>query len=129
MRVPPTEICGGPSVFIPPVISHNENVAVDPFTHRLKHAQSVWSLADSAQWQWKRDSILTELARLGGRPVACTLRLPDRWFANAVYWRFPNFYLKLRADKFDRGFESPMPWIVSIEGFPQMPFECLNRPG
>ena len=126
--IPPSEICFGESVFIPPAVSSNQSVAVDPWTHEVKHAQTAWMLGDSVEWRWKRDSLLTSLAKLGGHLVSCNTIPPFRLLANAYYWKFPGFYLKVRADGVSSMIGPSPRWVVSMEGFPHMPYECLNRP-
>jgi hypothetical protein len=121
-----SEIWAGASYFVPDSASHNSNTAVDPVSHRLRHAQSVWSFADSAAWAHQRDSLLTAITQLGGSPVVCETTPAKRGFANVLYWRSSGLYLKVRAEKINRDFHGSMPWIVSLEAFPHMPYECLN---
>ena len=93
------------------------------------HAATIWSLADSAEWRSKRDSIFTAISHLGGHPVGCATVPAQRWFANGAYYvKLSDFYLKVRAEKIERDSPAPMPWVLSVEGFPQMPYECMNRP-
>jgi len=129
LEVRRVEVCYGHTISIPTVLSHSEIVSVTPFTHKLMHAATSWALADSAAWQQKRDSIFRAISDLGGHPVGCATWPAQRWFANAYYVKFPDFYLKIRAEKFDRGLAiPPMPWMLSVEGYPRMPYECVNRP-
>ena len=124
----PRETWTGNSYYVPSSESHNSNVTVDPSTHELMHGQSSWAFADSARLRQKRDEILTALMRLGGDAVACDAPPEKRGFANALYWKYDGLYLKVRAEKRVTAIYSPLPWIASIEVFPQMPYECLRRP-
>ncbi|HJP85883.1 MAG TPA: hypothetical protein VJ852_07840 [Gemmatimonadaceae bacterium] len=95
---------------------------------RLQHVGRAWSFADSAQWKAKRDSILTAVVQLGGEAVTCQALPADRRFANALYWRYNAYYLKIRAQKMAPPPYWHRPWVVSLEGYSLMPFECRNRP-
>ncbi len=95
---------------------------------RLQHVGRVWSFEDSVEWKSKRDSLLTAVIQLGGDPVVCKASPTNRRFsANALYWRYKDYYLKIRAEKISRDYLG-RPWVVSLEGYSVMPFECLNRP-
>jgi len=121
-----SEIWTGDS-YIPSTAGHSGSTAVDPRTHELRHAESVWSFADSAQWVKKRDEILTALMELGGSPVACDARPERRRFANALYWRASDLFFKVRAEAMDRQLTTGQRWVASIEVFPHLPLECAGR--
>ena len=128
LGAPRSEFCTGASVLAPPIAVYNENVVIDPITHEIKHAQTAWTLGDSVQWGRKVDSIFTSLTRRGGHLITCNTTVAQSRFADAYYWKFPDFYLKVHARKVEQYFRSPMKWFVGIEGFKRMPYECMNRP-
>jgi len=69
------------------------------------------------------------VTQLGGHAVVCDAMPSRRRFVDgALYWEYNGYYLKIRAQKSPAAYDWPQPWQVSLEGYSQMPFECLNRP-
>ena len=95
---------------------------------RLQHVGKVWTFDDSVQWRSKRDSILRAVTKLGGHSVVCDAPPAMRRFANALYWERNGYYLKITAEKMTPVRYSRRPWLVSLEGYSQVPFECRNPP-
>ena len=96
---------------------------------QFNHAHRVWAYADRIGWESKHDSLFASLGRLRAQRVTCQ---PDptmqRFVEGATYWRIDPYYLKIRAQKLERPLYLPKPWVLSIEAFSEMPFECRTGP-
>ena len=88
----------------------------DMLTRRIGRAERVWRVADSAAWVRARDSISSEMSRLGGKRFFCESNsVPAMRIQDALYWNFPGFVARLTAYPV-RG-TSGRPWLLRLDGY------------
>lgn len=88
----------------------------DMLTRRIDRAERVWRVADSAAWVRVRDSISSEMARLGGKRFFCEpSSVPAMRIQDALYWNFPGFVARLTA--YPVGETSGRPWLLRLDGY------------
>jgi hypothetical protein len=121
-------VCRGTwEVFGP--IRDEQDVTLNTFTRRIGHARRFWSAADSTSWQRTRDSVVTNMQRLGGRAMSCWKS--PAWLNPNVrdtqYWRFPSYFVRLVAYRVVDD-QNKTPWLLQLDGYRDLPAECVIDP-
>lgn len=96
--------------------SKEATLTFDVLTRRIGRVERVWRVADSAAWVRARDSISSEMSRLGGKRFSCEPNsIPAMRIQDALYWNFPGFVARLTAYPVRE--MSGRPWLIRLDGY------------
>src|SRR4051812_39396228 len=106
-----------------------QDVTLDTFTRRIRHARRSWSQPDSNSWQRSADSVTAAMQRLGGEAISCWQQPPglNRNIRATKHWRFSSYFVRLVAYRFEDQFDGG-PWLLQLDGYREPPMECVIDP-